>query len=876
MDRALRPGMRLMRALGVSGKFAVIAVLLVLPLVVSLGAAWSHASGDLRSADREREGLEYAAPLVRLSTQMWLSADADQAVVRPDSITGMDAVNRKLGERLNVSDQWIRLRRLLAPLSRPAARGGGRAPAGSRQDLLASATGSCRDLLESVVDAGQLQLDPQFDTHHLILALVTELPRLAQAAGDARHTEDSVDAIAGAARLGAARGDLLDHYTDVASSLVKVRQMQGDSGLERSPATLLTGLLTDLRGIVTQALSSPVWQATAATIPDAEDYPGPSSRRSPGVAQAPAVASRGSFSGLAEAADHVAVELNKVIDADLEQRHERLVRSRSWPVAVTLGILTCTGYLFLALFRSTSQDLHFVLGHIGRVAESGAVDSGDGLSGPDEFAQLSRAVVEARDTLSGAMGELSYLARHDELTSLGNRRFLLEKLEDRLSSAGPGQQPARGALALLDVLGLKDINDSFGDAMGDQILLSVTQRIHRATARRDVVARIGAEQFGLLLSVETEEAACEALGEIIRAVEQPITVGGRRLHVRMVSGVTLIDRGQSAQDLLRDAAIAKAVTHGPGRPHIEMFAPRLRLALRNRVELSADLVPALEQGELSLHYQPVIDLARHSLYGVEALVRWNHPTRGLLGPDTFIPLGEATGLIEPLGRWVLSQAAKQLASWSVSHPDARGIRMDVNVSPAQLAEDQLVIDLISVLEDTGLDPRRIVLEITETALMTNVETTARRLRELAALGVTIALDDFGTGHSSLAHLRRLPVEIVKIDKSFVSGSDHNGNNGAELLHGIIGLARSLGLQTIAEGVETAAQATQLRDFGCHLGQGYLFGRPVAATEMSRLLDLAVGGRWPVPSSRFPAPRDCAPVQPRTGAAPARPADLPTD
>jgi len=850
MDRALRPGMRLMRILGVSGKFAVIAVLLVLPLIVSLGTAWLHSSGDLRLAIKERQALQFAGPLVRLSTELSLVGPDGESPLSTATVAQVDEANRRVGVALGVDAAWFRLRRLVQPLT-----SGARPGQPSREGAFSKAAGDCRDLIESVVDAGGLRLDAESETYPLIITMVDEIPGIARYAGEAGRVDDNdrEGLLTRAERLGALRSELADHHASVLANLVKVRNLvKADPG-GQPLVTTLNGLLSDVQSLVDQIEHSAAWRQPAAATPTAPVSDAvPGSLREP-VRSVATAAIAPSPAAIAVGTGRVSIALQNIIDDRLSARSGRLAAVRTLPLAVTLAILAGAAYLFLALYRSTSQDLNFILGDIERVGEGG-VQSTDGLPGTDEFAQMSRAVVEARDQLVAAMGELSYLARHDELTSLGNRRFLMEKLDQHLTAQPHGQSV--GALALLDAVGLKDVNDSFGDAIGDQILLNVTRRLHRAIPRRDVVARISGEQFGLLLgAVASAEAARTALDEIIAAVEQPIPVGGRRVHVRVHAGVAMIEAKKSAEEIFRDAAVAKATTYGPSRPHVEVFAPRLRQAHRNRVELSADLVQALELGELSLDYQPLVDLAGHSLYGVEALVRWNHPTRGLLGPDTFIPLAESTGLIEPLGRWVLREAAGQLATWSAAYPDGFPIRMDVNVSPAQLAQEHLVTDLVSVLEETGLDPQRIVLEITETALMADVDSATRRVRQLAAIGVTISLDDFGTGYSSLAYLGRMPVTVLKIDKSFVGGADHYKDRSGDLLHSIVSLARSLGLQTVAEGIETADQAAQLREFGCHLGQGYLFGRPVSAEQMTHWLDLASGGRaWPFPGTRFPIPR----------------------
>ena len=303
----------------------------------------------------------------------------------------------------------------------------------------------------------------------------------------------------------------------------------------------------------------------------------------------------------------------------------------------------------------------------------------------------------------------------------------------------------------------------------------------------------------------------------------------------------------SARDLMRHAAVALSAAKAEGSAGVAFFKPAMQDETRDRTELSADLVSALEQGQFSMRYQPIVDVATGTLHGVEALIRWVHPTRGPVSPSTFVPLAEATGLIVPLGRWILREAVLQLAAWRQEFPDAYPLTLDVNLSADQLADTSLPGEVLSLINQTGIDPTRLVLEITESALMRDVDLAQRRLGQLSATGVRIALDDFGTGYSSLSYLRDLPVTVLKVDKSFVTGIEDPGSAAWQLLSSVVDLGTRLGMSVIAEGIENDPQLDGLRRAGCHLGQGFLWSRPLSAEAVAELLrsgDLVMLGRRP--------------------------------
>lgn len=829
MKLLLVPGMRLMRRLPIFGKFAVALVLLTLPLAVSLGATLVEANRELRVTDVEREGIAYSAPLVRLLTEVWLSGDSPQtrAVtgVSARAIADVDAADSAVGDDLGVHEDWVRLRAHLADL-----RSGDSSDAVHRLET-AAATQSIRELIDKVADATALRLDPEPDSYPLIITLVDHVPDMVSATGEAHAvTQDAGSAQYLSEATDALRTSLLESSDSLVAAVHKgERTSSGSLGAEGERLVELADHLDADAKRVALAMTSGAAENGGWLLRQAD---------------------------LARSTVATTYSLESAISALLDERASGQEKKRDVPVFASLVVLAAAMYMALALYQSAGSDLRNVMQDIERVTEGGILNS-DALTGTDELAQISRAIVDARDQVIATMGELSYLARHDELTSLGNRRLLLEKLDELLSRR---DEPREGTAALLvvDIDGWRDLSESFGDAIGDQVLLHVTRRLHRATGRRDLVARIAGQHFAVLLpSMAPPDAVLDLAAHIMTAVEQPIPVGKRRLHVRGRAGVRIVAPDDDrAEDVHRDAEVAKAQTAGPGKPQVLLFAARMREAHRDRVELSAELVQAIDEGELLLNFQPVIDLKTDRLHGFEALVRWRHPRRGLVPPDVFIPLAETTGLIEPLGRWVLHRAATQLAEWTAAYPAAQDLVMNVNISRAQLGNDSIVDDVVSVLEDGSLDPRRLVLEITETALMGAPEEALRHVRRLAALGVTLALDDFGTGYSSLGSLRSLPVSIIKIDKMFMPKQQQPEESSIAFLRSIVAVGEAVHLATVAEGIETTTQADQLRAAGCTYGQGYLYGRPMPAHEVRSWLDACDGGAapWPMPGGSVPAPR----------------------
>ncbi|MEU9239754.1 EAL domain-containing protein [Streptomyces sp. NPDC048385] len=435
---------------------------------------------------------------------------------------------------------------------------------------------------------------------------------------------------------------------------------------------------------------------------------------------------------------------------------------------------------------------------------------------------------------------LRYEATHDALTGLPNRTLFFERLEKALS-AGEDQ---RFGLCYLDLDGFKTINDSLGHSAGDRLLVEVADRLQScATAPGEMVARLGGDEFvALTTGPATQREVDDLADRIMNALITPISIDGRELMVRGSIGIVEGPAGErTPAEVLRSADITMYRAKSAGGNRFELADPEADARAITRHGLTTALPAALDRGEFFIEYQPLVHLGDGSVRGAEALVRWLHPQHGVLGPDRFIPLAEHTGLIVPLGRWVLEESIRQAREWRERYGEHDGVgplRINVNLSPCQLSHPGLVQDTVDILERTGVAPDALCLEVTESALIGADDDLLKPLRRLAEMGVDIALDDFGTGYSNLANLRRLPVSILKLDRSFTQSMQQFPADPVDLkiVEGIVALAHGLDLAVTVEGVETGAQAEQLRILGCDTAQGWYYARP---GPPERLHDLAL-------------------------------------
>ncbi|HLZ36473.1 MAG TPA: EAL domain-containing protein, partial [Mycobacteriales bacterium] len=466
---------------------------------------------------------------------------------------------------------------------------------------------------------------------------------------------------------------------------------------------------------------------------------------------------------------------------------------------------------------------------------------------------LVRVVEEGRE-------RLRHQAMHDGLTGLANRTYFAQRVEEELARAGGDSQVA---VLFVDLDDFKTVNDSLGHAAGDALLTVVAERLRTCVRRGDVVARLGGDEFAVLLG------DVRATGEVVHVAERilgvlgaPVPIGDREVLVAASVGVALSSTSDQApvagdtEGLLRGADVAMYLAKSKGKGRYEFFEQQMYDEMVDRLELKADLGMALERDELEIFYQPIVDLGG-GIASVEALLRWHHPQRGTVPPVQFIPLAEETGLIVPIGRWVLNQACAQAQRWQQDRHGESPLGLSVNLSVRQLHDDKLVDDVADALSASGLAPQLLTVEITESVLMSDGEATLARLDRIKRLGVQIAIDDFGTGYSSLSYLQRFPVDVIKIDRSFVSALGvADETRSSALIRSVVDLSQALQLVTVAEGIEDDCQLAALEALNCRRGQGYYFSRPVDAATATTLLRTSPGTHTPTRSAAAGA-RQCA-------------------
>jgi diguanylate cyclase (GGDEF)-like protein len=440
---------------------------------------------------------------------------------------------------------------------------------------------------------------------------------------------------------------------------------------------------------------------------------------------------------------------------------------------------------------------------------------------------------------------LRRLAHSDSLTGLANRLYLANRIDDAVEQLHVTDTDSAGiALLLLDLDGFKAVNDSFGHALGDELLTMVARRLRGSLRPNDVGARLGGDEFAVLLEGVDHEQALVAAHRVLAAISTPFVLSRSTVAISASIGLVHATDARDSQDLMRDADVAMYRAKADGKSRVVSFERSMQDRVMTRLRLETELRRSADRGDFVLHYQPLIDLDTLSVVGVEALIRWLHPTRGLLPPVEFIDVAEDTGLIVPIGRWVIEQATRDAATWqSVS---GRPLSIAVNLSPRQLHDPELITCTANALADAGVAAETLIIEITENLLLKDAELARSRLAALRELGVKVAVDDFGTGYSSLAYLDQYPVDILKIDRSFVDPLGGNARSAA-LVRSIIDMASALEIDAIAEGVEDADQLATLQSLGCRLAQGFFFARPRPAVEIAGLLDgVGIADELPVP------------------------------
>ncbi len=467
-------------------------------------------------------------------------------------------------------------------------------------------------------------------------------------------------------------------------------------------------------------------------------------------------------------------------------------------------------------------------------------------------------VLNARDISERKAFEeqLAHQAFHDPVTNLPNRALFVERVRHAIGRSR--REGRKLGVMFLDLDDFKTINDSLGHDAGDEALIDVAKRLSTSIRLSDTAARFGGDEFVVLLEdLLDTDTAVEVAERILEDLRQPLVIAGKELSLRGSIGISILeeDSAAGADELIRDADAAMYIAKRDGKGGYRLFESEMHTGVLARLELRADLQRALSDGQLEVHYQPIVRLVDNRVAGLEALLRWQHPERGLVGPEEFIPFAEETGLIVPIGRWVLQEACRQAAELARLAPDGPVLYMCVNLSVKQLQQSDIVADVRDALADSGIKPELLTLEITETMLIEEPEAAVDKLNQLRAIGVRIAMDDFGTGYSSLSYLSRFPVDVIKMDRSFLKGGATPET--ADLSSAIVALGSSLALDVVAEGIELDEQMQRLRDLGCEFGQGFHFARPMEAHRLGAYLADSSSEAGALPGGPVPSPHDVA-------------------
>ena len=446
----------------------------------------------------------------------------------------------------------------------------------------------------------------------------------------------------------------------------------------------------------------------------------------------------------------------------------------------------------------------------------------------DVHSDMERRVAERTRQLERVTIELERLALRDPLTGLANRTLLGDRLDAAVHGHRAGDRAP--AVLLIDLDQFKAINDSFGHNAGDSVLVEVARRLESLDCDGCTIARLGGDEFAILLPEGSDEDAMEFAARVLHALDAPFRIGGRIVNSSASVGLRLGDDALTAELLLRDADTAMYAAKAEGRGNVQIYRPEMHAAVHDRLTIASDLADAIRGGQLFLQYQPIVNMTDGAMVGAEALVRWQHPQRGVIAPQDFVPIAESTGLIVELGRWVIREAVEQLSSWQNTVEELGSFQLNINLSPLELRRPDLDTYILKTLDLHDVPAHRLIVELSETTLMTTSAVGMGTLEVLRTAGVSIAIDDFGTGYSSISALQQLPIDAVKLDRSLIVDIA-TGRQERNFLEAILALIRSVGLRAVVEGVETQGQCLVLNELNCQYAQGFYFGVPSAAEDL---------------------------------------------
>ena len=812
------PAAALIGRLRYAQKFVVVGLVLLIPLGFVATAYVGLQRDQIAFSAKERNGVAYMAPLVELTARVaqgrhaTLIADGS-AVAVDEETAAVDAVDRRMGSMLGTARAWPAARRLVVAAQHATG------SATERYETYNAAMEALSGLIVHVGDESNLTLDPDLDTYYLMDTLQFRLPVLLDNAGRsvdlamlaaAQPDDAKTDALI---ELGLTNGVLTATRTTIARAVATIVAKTADDDVRRRTMTnfrRLDGATAALAATLTAAVKD---RQPSKVRPDASD-----------AVRAAA----------ADFAAQAAMSLDRLLQVRIDG-----FRARAYRVELAAGLAALLGaYLFVGFYLSVAPPIRRIVATLHAVA-AGDLTRRVSVDTHDELSFVARALNDTVTKTEIATNRLAQQATRDTLTGLPNRALFLDRLGQALTRSR--HNGALLAVLFIDLDRFKPINDSLGHHTGDEVLGVIADRLTALLRGVDTVARLAGDEFVVICERLAVPAAAVGVAEMVVAeLSRPIMTGAgtadREVSVGASVGVAYADGSTdlTPEDLVRDADVAMYRAKQCGRGRVEVFDDALRIAVEQRLQTQDDLRHAIDGGQIRTYYQPIVDGTSAAVLGFEALARWQHPARGLLGPGEFIEVAEESGLIVPLGAEILAQACAQAVRWREDRPGHARLRVAVNVASAQLAHRSFVPTIAAVLADTGLEPDVLWLEITETTIMADTEAAAETLRAIRALGVHLAIDDFGTGYSSLTYLRRFPVETLKIDRSFVAGIGHDREDEA-IVNMILSLATALDLQVVAEGVETADQLDQLRRLGCALMQGFYFGRPMPAEQTRNFL-----------------------------------------
>jgi diguanylate cyclase (GGDEF)-like protein len=802
----LAPADAVVSRLRTSARLAVVVGLLLVPTVFANWAFAAVIGGQVAFTSSERAGVLVLRPA--------LTALASTVAGRRADLTALHTAASAHPELL-LDNQWE------AVATAGDALGDGAGTPATRVAMAAALA----DLITQVGNTSNLILDPDLDSFYVMDTLVVQVPRSLVAAASADDVASNV-------------GSEGTRNATIAAQAVRAGSISGASDKIRSNLATSTKN-TSAQGLTAELANATVFAASLTTLAK-------SITDTLGEAR-PAAVSPGPIAAPASAAVDTTVD---ALDGLLATRVGKLSAQRTRTLIVSLAALLLACWFSAAFWWRNRRDVRLIVAGVSAIVEND-LHPHPLPDGRDEFGDIARAVAIARQALQEAQTRqraledaLTHQAFHDSLSGLPNRALFTKRAE--LALSGQDRDGATIAVMLLDLDDFKIVNDTRGHGVGDELLVAVAGRIAAAMRPQDTAARFGGDEFAILIEDIDHEDIRRVADRLLLVLGDPFHLQGTTTRIGACIGVAVNPPEGAGQldlvELLRRADLALYSGKEQDKNRVVEFHQELHTEMVRRIGVEADLRQALEREELTLHYQPIVSLDTGQTTGVEALVRWEHPTRGLVAPLDFIPLAEETGLIVPLGTWVLRTACRQLATWREQYPDMP-LRMSVNVSSNQVREGDLTSIVQGFLLAHALPATSLMLEITEGVLLREDTIVLTTLRDLRGLGVQIAIDDFGTGYSSLGYVQRFPIDVLKIDRSFVLGLATDNHQDGTPARTVITLAHGLDLDLVAEGIETPAQLHELRQLGCAHGQGYLFSRPRSPADLADLFER--GGTYPM-------------------------------